>query len=422
MNVAVLGYGVEGKSAERYWRGRGHQVTIRDIKDGPNYLEGLDQYEGIVRSPSVKPQDILAANPGLDRTKITSVTTEFFEQCPAKIIGVTGTKGKGTTATLITKMLAVAGHRAHLAGNIGTPALDLLAEIQPDDWVVLELSSFQLIDVRHSPHVGVMLMIAPDHQDWHMDMDEYLTAKQNIFAHQEQGDRAVFNACNVYSLQSGLGAPGDQLPYNDPTGAWTDGESVMMESTVICTTSDIALMGRHNWDNVCAAIGATWPIVQDAAPIRSAIREFTGLEHRLERVGEIKGTTYINDSYAANPEPTVAAINAFTEPKVLIVGGHDRGQSFGRLAEAIRTSTIRSVIVLGEVAPKITAALQVVDYTDFQLAPADITEVVKLAASTAQPGDVVLFSPGCPSFDMFKNFQERGEAFKRAVTQLKKAS
>ncbi|HUC20304.1 MAG TPA: Mur ligase family protein, partial [Candidatus Polarisedimenticolaceae bacterium] len=293
MKVAIIGYGVEGKSALEYWRAQGHQMCIHDANAelrlprdteshlGPDYLQGLDRYDLIVRSPGVRPQLILKANPGLNPTQITSGTNEFLANCTAKVIGVTGTKGKGTTTTLITRMLQAAGHTAHLGGNIGHPALDLLDKVNPEDWVVLELSSFQLIDIRYSPHVAVMLTISPDHLNWHPDMHEYLAGKQNIFAHQGSGDRAIYNACNLYSLQSGLAAPAEQIPYNATEGGWVDETNVKIGDTVICKTEDIALPGRHNWDNVSAAVTAVWPIIQDAKPIKQAILTFTGLEHRL---------------------------------------------------------------------------------------------------------------------------------------------
>jgi UDP-N-acetylmuramoylalanine--D-glutamate ligase len=433
-SVAVVGYGTEGKSAVRYWQEQGDTVTVCDANTdlklpadistqlGPDYLKSLDRYDLIVRSPGVRPRLLLEANPHLSATKITSVTNEFLAECPARIIGVTGTKGKGTTSTLIAKMLEAAGHKVWLGGNIGTAALDFLSEVKPSDWVVLELSSFQLMDARFSPHVAIMLMIAPDHLDWHPEMGEYLAAKQNIFKFQQPGDRAVFNACNLYSLQAGLGAPSDQMAYNSSTGAWVNGDEVKIGNTTICTTDEIALLGRHNWDNICAAITAVWPITQDGAAIKQVIREFTGLEHRLEMVTEIDGVTYINDSYSANPEPTIAALRAVRQPKVLIVGGFDRGTPIQALIREITHANIRQVVVIGETAPQIVAGLQAAGFKDYSLGTADLAECVELAANLAQPGDVVLFSPGAPSFDMFTNFNQRGLKFKQAVAQLRSKS
>jgi len=430
MNIAILGFGAEGRAAAEYWYFTDHKITICDrdpnlevmldvhVRLGPDYLQNLAEFDLIVRSPGVRPSAILAANPDLDATKITSGTNEFLAECPAKIIGVTGTKGKGTTASLICKILETAGHRSHLGGNIGTPALDLLPAIEPDDWVVLELSSFQLIDIRRSPHVAVMLMIAPDHQDWHPDMDEYVAAKQGIFKFQQPGDRAIYNACNLYSLRAGLGAPGDQMGYNASEGVWVDGDQVKVKDTVICSVDDIALIGRHNWDNVCAAVAATWPIVQDPAPIKQAIKAFKGLEHRLEPVAEAGGVTYINDSYSSNPSPTLAALQAFDQPKVLILGGSRRHLSYEGLARAIKQSNVRQVIIIGAISSQITAALDQVGFSDYILGAADMTEIVAAAAKAARPGDVVLLSPGAPSFDMFKNFKQRGASFKRAVGEL----
>ncbi|HUC87337.1 MAG TPA: UDP-N-acetylmuramoyl-L-alanine--D-glutamate ligase [Candidatus Saccharimonadales bacterium] len=430
LSIAVLGYGVEGKSAVRYWQGRGDRVAVRDAntelklpeavtaKLGTDYLHNLDQYDLIVRSPGVRPQLIFEANPGLDPAKITSVTNQFLAECPAKVIGVTGTKGKGTTSTLIARMLEAAGPRVHLGGNIGRPALDFLADSEPEAWVVLELSSFQLMDVRSSPHIAVMLMIAPDHLDWHPDMTEYITAKQGIFKFQQPGDRAIYNACNLYSLQAGLGAPGDQMGYNDPAGAWVDGDQIKVGDTAICRTDEIGLLGRHNWDNVCAAITAVWPIIQDTAPIKQVVREFTGLEHRLERVAEVGGVTYINDSYSTNPEATIAALKALPQPKVVILGGSDKGTAFNHLAKAILQEQVRSVILVGATAPHLKAALDKAGYQKVQMGGDDMASIVKLAAAAAQPGDVALLSPACASFGLFASYKDRGEQFKREVHSL----
>lgn len=422
MKVAVIGEGVEGKSAQNYWQARGHEIEVRDQQQGPDYLKGLNQFDLIVRSPGVKPKDIFKANPNLDTAKITSVTNEFLAECPAKVIGVTGTKGKGTTASLIAAMLEAAGHKVWLGGNIGVPALDLLDQVQPEDWVVLELSSFQLMDARISPHVAVMLMMAEDHADWHSSMKEYLTAKQNIFRYQQPGDRAVFNACDIYSLQSGLQAPSDQVQYNCQDGAWVHQDEIKFQDQPICKIEIVSLPGRHNLDNICAAITAVWPLVEDPQPLTKALKAYQGLEHRLERVTEVAGVTYINDSYSASPGAALAAIRAFEQPMVLILGGFDRGLSYEAVAREIKQRNLRQVIVIGEISPKISKALDAVGYTDYILAPADMSEIVQAAAKAAQPGDVAVLSPGAPSFDMFKNFKERGEHFKAAVRDLEKTA
>jgi UDP-N-acetylmuramoylalanine--D-glutamate ligase len=278
------------------------------------------------------------------------------------------------------------------------------------------------MDARYSPQVGVLLMIAPDHLNWHPDMGDYVAAKQNLFAHQEAGSRAIYNACNIYSLRAGLGAPGDQMAYNAVDGAWVDGDQVKIGDTTICTSADIALPGRHNWDNVCAAITATWPIVGDAATIKRAIRAFKGLEHRLETVATVAGVTYVNDSYSATTGSTLAALAAFTQPKVLILGGYDKQLDYADVAQAVTQTRVRQVVVIGAASPKISAALDKVGFHDYVLGPADMTEIVAAAAQVAQSGDVVLLSPGTSSFDMFKDFKQRGEHFKQAVAALARAA
>lgn len=422
MKVAVLGYGVEGQSATRYYQGLGEDVTICDnrtdikapsgIKSqlGSDYLQHLDQFDLIIRSPSIRPDTIYGANPDLEPSRLSSVTSQFLENCPAPIIGVTGTKGKGTTSTLIAKILEAAGYTVHLGGNIGNPALDFLSDVNADDYVILELSSFQLMDVTRSPHIAIMLMISPDHQDWHPDMAEYVTAKQNIFKYQGAGDRAIYNACNVFSLQSGLEAPADQTPYNAAEGAWVEDNQVKIGETVICHTDEIGLIGRHNWDNVCAAVTATWPIVHNAALLRAVIHSFTGLQHRLKEVATANGVVYVDDSISTNPQTAIAALQAFDCPKVVILGGADKKASYDSLAAELAPAQVKKAVLLGETAPQIRKALDVVGFRNYVIAT-DMDAAVTAAARTAQPGDIVLLSPGCASFDMFKNYQDRGDQF-----------
>jgi UDP-N-acetylmuramoylalanine--D-glutamate ligase len=427
MKVAVIGYGKEGAAAYKYWTARGDEVTVHEQDSrkeipagvqavtGPEYLKRLDLYDLIVRSPGVKPWLIKTTKP------VTSVTKEFMSNCPARIIGVTGTKGKGTTSTLIARILGEAGWRTWLGGNIGKPPLEFLGKIRANHWVILEMSSFQLIDLDLSPHIAVCLVVAEDHLDWHRDVREYVAAKGNIFWHQHPEDLAVFDAQSEFSADIAKLSPGRRLPYLEAPGAYVKDGRIVMDGTDICGTDEVALLGPHNLENVCAAVTATWEIIKhNPEPVRRAVKAFNGLEHRLELVLEAGGVRWVDDSYSSNPVATLAAVNSFGEPKVLVLGGVDRGLSFDALARAVAGSNVRHAILVGESSARLATALTRARFAKYERLDAKpMPQVVKAAASMAERGDVVLLSPGCPSFDMFRNFEDRGEQFAAAVRALR---
>lgn len=443
MNVALLGYNTEGKISYEYYKKLGANITICDEKTdlevpagaqaqlGEHYLDNLDRFDVLVRTAGMPPRVILAANPGVGG-KITTLVNEFLRVCPTRnIIGVTGTKGKGTTSTLITKMLEAAGKDVHLGGNIGVPPLTFLDKLTPDSWVVLELSSFQLIDVQHSPHVGVCLMIVPEHLNWHADMAEYMEAKSQLFAHQNSDDIAIYFADNENSREIAAAGAGRKLPYYRSPGAWVNGNMLTIGGQEICRTDELKLLGTHNWQNACAAVTAVWQAgIHDVDAIRSALTSFSGLEYRLELVRELNGVRYYNDSFGTTPETSIVALQAFTEPKVLILGGSDKGVEFGELAKAVKANNVRQVILMGNttntanptVTPKVEAALRAkgVDNIASLVSAGGPTmaEVVQAAHDAAQPGDVVVLSTGCASFDMFTDYKDRGNQFKQAVNNL----
>ena len=431
MKIAILGFGKQGRSAYEYWR-EGNEITVCDGNEqvelpddverrlGPDHLRDLDRFDLIVRSPIVYPGDIVAANSPAILEKVTTVTNEFFKVCPSKnIIGVTGTKGKGTTCGLITKMLEAAGKRAHLGGNIGTPPLDMLkAGIGPDDWVVLELANFQLIDLKYSPHIAVCLMVAPEHLDWHADETEYFKAKEQLFERQSASDIAIYFADNDDSKQIASAGQAKKIPYFAAPGAEVKDGVVIIDGQKICETSEIKLLGRHNWQNACAAVTAVWQVAQDTEAIRSVLTSFSGMEHRLELVRELDGVRYYNDSFGTTPETAIVAIQAFEEPKVVILGGSDKGADYGALAKVVAGAKIRKVLLIGEQAGRIGQALEAAGVTEVMPGGKTIEEIVTTARQQAQPGDVILLSPACASFDMFKNYQDRGERFKQAVSGL----
>ena len=431
MNIAIAGFDREGKSSYQYFLSRGNSLTILDQNEktevpegalavlGANYLDNLDRFDLILRTAGLPPRVIFAANPNLNSAKITTQVNEFFKACPTKnIIGVTGTKGKGTTSTLIYRMLTETGQDTHLAGNIGLPALEILPKLTADSWVVLELSSFQLIDFTGAPQVAVCLMVVPEHLNWHTDMAEYIEAKTQLFKHQTVGQVAIYFPKNELSVAVSSVGYATKLPYLEAPGAFVEGDAVVIDGTFICNTSELKLLGTHNWQNVCAAVTAAWQATQNKVAIRNVLTSFTGLKHRLELVRTHNDVSYYDDSFGTTPETAIVAVAALPQPKILILGGSDKGASYGVLATAVKLGEVRNVILIGEQAPRIRAALQKAGYTDFVLGGQTMSNIVFSAQSLAQPGDAVILSTACASFDMFENYEDRGDQFKSAVQAL----
>jgi UDP-N-acetylmuramoylalanine--D-glutamate ligase len=434
MKIAIVGYGKQGYSSYQYWQ-KDNDITLCDqeliadpptgakLQCGENYLNNLDDFDLVVRSPKLHPRDIVAANGETILKKVTTNTNEFFKVCPTpNIIAITGTKGKGTTSTLIAKILEESGRRVHLGGNIGTPPLDLLKDsIIEDDYVVLELANFQLIDLKSSPHIGVCLMVVPEHLDWHSDMDEYISSKKQLFINQKEDDVAIYFGPNHISLEVVSVSPAQKIPYFDKPGALVEDDEIRISENSICKTSDLKLLGKHNWQNVCAAVTAVWQITQDVNIIRDALVNFIGLPHRIEYLGEKDGITYYNDSFASAPDATVAAIEAIPEQKVMIVGGFDRQLPLEDFSKNVQSNsdTIRGILLIGASAHRVSESLKSFGFNNFILSPAhNIQEIVTDAQKLAKPGDAIVLSPGFPSFDMFKDFEERGLLYKEVVSGL----
>ena len=316
-------------------------------------------------------------------------------------------------------MLEAAGKRVFLGGNIGRSPLEFVDELQEDDWVVLETSSFQLIDATHSPHIAVCLMVVPEHLNWHADMAEYIAAKSQLFAHQTSDDVAIYFAENDNSKDIAKVGDGQKLPYFTPPGAYVDGDRIVIDDTEVCKLSDIKLLGEHNWQNVCAAVTAVWQAgVHDVDALRSVITSFSGLEHRLEFVRELDRVQYYDDSFGTTPETAIVALRAFIQPKVAILGGSDKGATYDELAATVADSNVRSVILIGDQAGAIKQALANVGYTSIVEGCQDMTEIIAAVRTVAKPGDIVLLSTGCASFGMFENYKDRGNQFKKAVQAL----
>ncbi len=414
MKIVIAGFGVEGRSNLRYFREKfpeadflvaDEREKVDNLPENVAYQTGFSELEDadlIVRSPSLPPKKIKTSG------QIWSATNEFFANCPATIIGVTGTKGKGTTCSFISSILRAAGKTVHLVGNIGVPALDILPKIKADDVVVYELSSFQLWDLQKSPHVAVVLMIEPDHLNVHADFNDYLAAKANIAKFQTADDYVVYNSQNEFSSSIA-----------DTSSAQKKEYPFVLSDDI---TSAIRLPGKHNIDNACAAIAAVKSILPNVSDdeIKKGLSEFTGLPHRLKFVAEKYGVKYYDDSISTTPGSAIAALKAFAEPKILILGGSDKGADYSELAKEIAKQNMRLIIINGANADEIREVLreEKVDCEIVQLNMAGMKEVAKLAKNKAQSGDVVILSPAAASFDMFKSYSDRGEQFVAAVEEL----
>lgn len=425
--VAVIGFGIEGRDTTTYLLGKGAEVTLFDnkeaadldfdgidktaieIKLGSGYLkDGLLGFDIVIRSPGVKRSTPEIAEAEAHGVKITSAIEIFFEECPAKIIGVTGTKGKGTTSTLIYEILKAEGLDVYLAGNIGKPYLELLFKLKSDSFVVMEMSSFQLMDMEASPHISVVLNVTEDHLDWHKDRNEYVTAKENIVKYQKDSDFAVIN---------------EEYETSRNFANFTNAKVHFFSKVKLETKfkEGLLLRGEHNLENIAAAVTVGKCLNINDETISKCVMSFKGLEHRLELVAEVNGITFYNDSFATGPQPTVAAINSFTEPETLILGGSDKGLDYTDLGKSIKSkANVKNVIVIGDIRNKIVEALgESPDVRIYDLGYSPMNEIVKKAFEISPEGGVVIMSPAAASFDMYENYKDRGNQFKNAVVKLK---
>ena len=392
---------------------------------GDNYLDNLSGFDIIFRSPGIsfnnqKIQEV--KNKGVI---ISSQIKLFFDLCPSKIIGVTGTKGKGTTASLIYEILKKDSRSVYLAGNIGHPAISLVPKLTSDDIVILELSSFQLMDLENSPQIAVVTNLLVDHLDYHENEGEYRRSKESIVKYQGQNDFAVLNKKSTFD-QGVLSELKSSIKY---FGSQEDIEVNVTENSVIldpqnrnikiCDKENIELFGHHNLENIAAATIVSDILGIDVEATKEVVKNFKGLPHRIEFVIEINGVKFINDSFATNPEPTMAAIDSFSEDKILILGGSSKGADFTKLAKKISSSNIKAVILMGDEADKIKQALITASYSGhINKGLSNIEEIVKAAREEASTGDVIILSPACASFGLFNNYKDRGEKFKTAVLNL----
>ena len=445
--VAVIGIGVSNTPLVELLCAAGISVTACDRKEraqlgaladrleaagtalslGEHYLDDLSA-DIIFRTPGMRP-DIPALDAARKRGSIiTSEMEVFFRLCPCRIIGITGSDGKTTTTTLIAELLRAAGFRVFVGGNIGHPLLCDLPQMQESDIAVVELSSFQLMEMPYSPQLSVMTNLAPNHLDVHRDMEEYVAAKENIFAHQQKGDTAIFNYDNEITRKLSGKAAGSvkyfSLTQSVLNGVYlSDGAIYAAEDGIarrIMDAADIRLPGLHNVDNYMAAIAAVGDLVPDDVIVRVA-RSFCGVPHRIEFVREVRGVRYYNDSIASSPSRAIAALHSFDEKIIMIAGGYDKHIPFDALGDEI-AQNVRLLILCGATANAIRRAVEAAPHYA-EGAPgimdaASLSDAVTLAAQHAKAGENVVLSPACASFDQFRNFEERGEAFKSLVAAL----
>ncbi len=387
---------------------------------GENYLDDV-QADIVFRTPGMHP-----ANPALEAlrsrgAKVTSEMEVFFELCPCPIIAVTGSDGKTTTTTLISEMLKAQGYTVWLGGNIGTPLLPLQRQMKESDFAVVELSSFQLMDMTRSPQVAVVTNLAPNHLDVHKDMDEYIQAKVNLFRFQKESDLLVLNADNAITDSfAGNGITQKFSRQGLSCACRVENGIIYRQGEAVLDTKDILIPGVHNIENYMAAILAVQGLVSDDT-IRSVAKDFGGVEHRIELVRIKDGVRYYNDSIASSPTRTIAGLRSFPEKVMLIAGGYDKHIPYDVLGPEI-CAHVKKLYLNGATAGLIRQAvenaenydpnaLQIYDCGDFETA-------VRAAARDAKDGDVVLMSPASAAFDQFKNFMVRGAFFKKLVKEL----
>ncbi len=398
-----------------------------ELRLGEDYLENLE-VDIIFRTPGMSfnlPELESARKRGI---AVTSEMEVFFDLCPATVFAVTGSDGKTTTTTLIAKMLEAEGKKVFVGGNIGKPLLPEIENITADDFVVVELSSFQLISMRKSPDIAVVTNVEPNHLDIHKDMDEYVEAKKNVLLHQNAFSRTVLNADNEITSGFKKDVRGQSLTFSMEkpikNGAWLDADGMLHMAyrgidAPVLHKSDIAILGDHNVANYLAAISAVWGYV-GTDTIKRIAREFKGVEHRIEFVREVDGVKYYNDSIASSPTRTIAGLKAFDKKVFLIAGGYDKHIPFEPLASHL-VEKVERLYLCGKTADKIEKVLR--EYEGYKGTPeiircADIADAVRHAHSDAKNGDIVTLSPACASFDAFPNFMARGNYFKELVNKL----
>lgn len=444
-SVVLVGYGREGQSTHKYLLENYPSIRIgisdqkpvepipgtqAELHTGSNYLEGLHSYDTAVRSPSIS-TNTSELQKFSDLCKwVTTETNIFFSECPGTIIGITGTKGKSTTASLIYEIIRSQHGDTRLIGNIGKPALDSLPGATESTIFVTELSSYQLEDIRYSPHIAVVLAITPEHIDYHGDFETYITAKGNIIRHQTEQDIVVFNPNHETATEMTLASKSQKFCFSPEKGpnisCYVDRGKVCVvkdngKAKVIMSIEEIPLIGQGNLENTLAAVSVGFLLGISPKKIREAIRKFQSLPNRLEFVGERSGIRFYNDSLATTPEAVINALEALGEEvETLIAGGYDRGLNFSILAQFLSQRKLKNLILFPDTGEKIWQAL--VDHVDKKDLPqkhdvASMEEAVRIALDKTTSGKICLLSPGSASFNLFQDYEDRGDQFKKYITE-----
>ena len=439
-NIAIIGLGVSNIPLLDYLHNMGCNVTVFNTKEldsnlikkldsynckyyiGDDALDNLNNFDIIFRSPSVLPTRKELVNASNNGSIITSEVREVLNLCPCKVIGVTGSDGKTTTTTLINEILKANGYTTHLGGNIGTPLFTKINDMKEEDIVVLELSSFQLMDFDISPDISIITNISENHLDIHKDYEEYIDSKKNIFKHQDNNGILVTNLDN--EITNKFTGNGETRYFSRSKeldkGFYTDGKYIYYNANIIIDTKDIKLRGVHNYENICTALTATIDLI-DLDKSIEAIKKFNGVEHRLEFIREINNVKWYNDSVSSSPTRTIAGLYSYSEDIVLIAGGYDKNLDYTPIAKPV-LDKVTKLILLGTTKDKIYNAVTELNKEvnkDIQIYKCDsLQEVVDTALKVSIEGEVVLFSPASASFDMFKNFADRGLQFKDLVNKL----
>jgi UDP-N-acetylmuramoylalanine--D-glutamate ligase len=421
--ILIVGKGIEGNAVLKYLKQHlsNSVIDIVDQKDGDNYLDSQKNYDIAVKSPGVKSE--------LIKVPYTTATNIFLANAKGKVIGITGTKGKSTTTTLIYKMLEKQGLDVYLGGNIGQSPLGFIGNLRDNSWTVLEMSSYQLSDVKFSPNIAVVLMIASEHLDYHKTQKEYVSAKRNILRFQNAQDFAVINKDYPASHESDIHTLAKIFRVSRERevgdGCFVEGENIWLSRNgskeKIIEIEKIKLLGRHNLENICSANCAAILAGVSLPNISKVLEEFGGLEHRLEFVGEKRGILFYNDSLATIPEAAIEAVEALPDTETLIAGGHDRGLNFASLGQYLNKGQIKTLILFPPTGSRIWE--EVCKSTSEESRPEKfdvqtMKQAVRIAAAETLPGKIVLLSPASASFGIFKDYKDRGNQFKKEVGKL----
>lgn len=453
--VAVLGIGRSNIPAISFLKSLGANISARDkdknvlekypelhmldigIVLGENYLSDLDKFDYILRTPGIKPFLPEIESAVKNGVKLTSEIELLIDLAPCKVIGITGSDGKTTTTTLVSKFLEKEGYKVWLGGNIGKSIFADIDKMDKKDIIVLELSSFQLMTLRKSPNVSIITNISPNHLDYHRSFKEYINAKANIFFKQRKNDVLVLNADDKYTekyitilndnkinskvknfsiktrVEDGVYFENNEIVYNQND-----------KKINICTKDEVKLVGMHNIANICAAATAVIDMVS-LDSIKDVISNFSGVEHRMEFVRNVNGVNYYNDSIASSPSRTIAGLTSFNKKVILIAGGYDKNIPYDVIGEYI-LDKVKLLLLVGATSSKIKEAVmneaikrkidinKILDIKEFT----SLKDCVAYATLNSKPEDNVIMSPASASFDMYKDFEERGNYFKELVNSI----